>query len=248
MNYGDLGKRMVASILDSIFLFVIGLFVGWISVLSGLWPLVWILSPLINWLYYILMEGGSAHATLGKKIMGLYVADEDGRGITYSKAVLRVLGKMLSGLTFGIGLLLCFFNDSKQCLHDMIAKTYVLNGTEAPHGNGDFLGQAAGMPQLVGISGPMAGRVFSLGGEGLMIGRDHLSCHVVIPSAYRSVSRTHCFITFNPASGMFILNDRQSTAGTYLMNGSRVPASQPIALRSGDRFYVATQENTFEVR
>lgn len=248
MNYGDLGKRIVAYIIDSIILSAIGFVLGLTLSYVGL-----IISPLVSWLYIILMEGGSWHATVGKRAMGLYVADGAGRGITYSTSILRLIGKMLSGLILGIGYLMGFFNEQKQCLHDMIAKTYVLAGqpNNLARGYSDSKNYAhnyGAAPQLVGINGSLAGLIYPIDSNGLIIGRDAIGCQVVIPASQSKVSRVHCYVTYNPMSGMFILNDRNSTHGTYLANGVRISYEHPVALNSGDRFYLATPENTFEVR
>lgn len=272
MYYGDLGKRFVASVIDSIIVSLSLAIIGYILVLCfGLaaFVAVPIVSVVVSWLYYILMEGGSWHATLGKRMMGLYVADANGNGITYSTAILRLIGKMLSGLILGIGYLMAFFNEQKQGLHDMIAKTYVLSGQpqEVYVNNGNanrghvnnandyaYANQNVNddeyevLPELVGITGPLAGMIYQIGANGLIIGRDSISCQVVIPASQIKVSRIHCYVTFNSMSGMFVINDRNSTHGTFLANGSRISYAQPAALKSGDRFYLATPENTFEVR
>ena len=273
MYYGDLGKRIIALILDSFVVtiiywiicaitgFILGLVIGPAAVLASA-LIGWILAVLVPWIYQVVMEGGKWHATIGKRVMGLYVADSNGNGITYSTSILRLIGKILSGLTLGIGYLMAFFNDTKQGLHDMVAKTYVLNGQpKASYANRGYAGNAndyayanqnAGeyerMPELVGINGPLAGMVYQIGDNGLIMGRDSVSCQVVIPDSQAKVSRTHCYVTFNPMSGMFIINDRNSTHGTFLANGSRISYAQPAALKSGGRFYLATPENTFEVR
>lgn len=257
MYYGDLGKRIVAWILDLIILSAIGLLLGFFLNFVGV-----IIAPLVTWLYYILMEGGSWHATLGKRVMGLYVADSNGDGITYATAILRMIGKMLSGLILGIGYLMAFFSEQKQGLHDMVAKTYVLNGQpQTAHVNGyangnrgyenyadSYANHYARMPELVGINGPLAGMIYQVEDSGLIMGRDSVSCQVVLPASQSNVSRIHCYLTFNPMSGMFVLNDRNSTHGTFLANGRKISYAQPVALKSGDRFYLATPENTFEVR
>lgn len=241
MKYGDLGKRIVAHIIDSILISAVCFLLGFVLGIAGV-----IISPLLVWLYSILMEGGSWHATLGKRVMGLYVANAQGMGISYSTAILRSLGKMLSTVTCGIGYLIGVFNNEKQCLHDMLAKTYVLEGQ--PHSYNGGHAKSGPCQELVGISGALAGTVYPISSQGLSIGRDTLSCQVVLPSSQSRVSRVHCYVTFNPMSGMFVLNDRNSTHGTFLANGKRVTFSQPVALRSGDRFYLATPENMFEVR
>lgn len=254
MRHGNLGKRFVAALIDSAIMsaagWIIYLFIALIAgtsvniaalytyvAYSGFLYVANAINALVCFLYTILMEGGSWHATLGKKIMGLYIADSAGNGISYGKAVARYFAKIVSSMTLCIGYLMCIWTSDRQCLHDKMCGTYVLGGNAN-----------AKSPELIGVTGPMAGLIFRIGENGLTIGRDSISCNVVIPSAQGKVSRVHCFVTYNPISDMFILNDRNSTHGTFLANGTKVTYAQPLALRSGDRFYLATPDNTFEVR
>lgn len=103
-------------------------------------------------------------------------------------------------------------------------------------------------PQIVGVTGAFAGVAFPVYPQGVLIGRDTLSCQIVIPANQINVSRTHCFVTFNPVSGMFVINDRNSSGGTFLENGMRVRYGQPTAIHSGERFYLTNTSNMFEVR
>lgn len=253
MYYGDLGKRIIASIIDGIILCMCS-FV--LILMFGLFGCV--IAWIGGWLYYILMCGGNWHATLGKRIMGLYLADEYGNGISYSTAFVRRLCEYLSSLILCIGYLIAFFTDKKQALHDILAGTYVMTGKAEEHCNNfnnynnynnNFDNGGYGrMPEIVGVSGPLSGMVYQVDQKGVLIGRDDVSCQVVLPDSQNKVSRVHCYVTFNQMSGMFVLSDRNSTHGTYLLNGTRVSIQHPAALKSGDRFYVATRDNTFEVR
>lgn len=240
--YGDLGKRVLASIIDSLVLGLMGAMIGILIFAFGYIarPLL-LLSPFISVIYFVVMEGSGWHATLGKRAMGIYVADYNGNGITYSTAILRVIGKFLSSLIMGIGYLIAFFNPQKQCLHDMLAKTYILEGKAD-------LQKSAYTPELVCVTGPLAGMIYDVPQSGLLIGRDTVSCQVIIPASQAKVSRAHCFLTYNHMSKMFVLNDRNSSHGTFTANGRRILYNQPAALRRGDRFYIATPENSFEVR
>lgn len=242
MNYGDLGKRIIAYFIDGILISLVTLILYFIFFPFYYFAAYFIIAPLVfvgTIVYYIAMEGGGWHATLGKRAMGLYVASEDGSGITYSKAMLRYIGKIFSGLIFGIGYLMGAFSEKKQCLHDIMANTYVLEGASNAG--------KSGMPRLVCVSGPLAGTSYAVSEKGVVIGRDSLSCQVVLPASQSSVSRVHCFVSYNKVSGMFILSDRNSSQGTYLADGRRIPYSQPIALSSGDSFYLASPQNTFKV-
>jgi len=84
-------------------------------------------SLLINWLYFALQESSAKQATLGKQALGIYVTDTAGRRLSFMKATLRFFGKLLSGLTVGVGYVMAAFTARKQALHDFIADTLVLH-------------------------------------------------------------------------------------------------------------------------
>lgn len=67
--------------------------------------------------------------------------------------------------------------------------------------------------KLVATSGLLAGRTFTIGPKGLLIGRDPASCQVVV--ADDEVSRIHAWIGFNN-EGEVIVRDRHSANGTYV--------------------------------
>ncbi len=78
------------------------------------------------WLYWALMESSAWQATLGKKMMGLYVTDLQGRRISLARASGRYFGKILSALALLIGFVMAGFTEKKQALHDMIAGCLVV--------------------------------------------------------------------------------------------------------------------------
>jgi len=80
----------------------------------------------IAYLTYFLSQKGQA--TLGKKIAGIYVGNEDGSKLTWSKSLLRALASILTACTLGLGFLLVLFTKEKTALHDMICKTRVFYG------------------------------------------------------------------------------------------------------------------------
>ena len=83
---------------------------------------VWtVMSLLVNWLYYALMESSARQATLGKSALGLTVTDLRGERVSFGKATGRFFAKILSGMILGIGYLMAGFTKSKQALHDSVA-------------------------------------------------------------------------------------------------------------------------------
>ena len=86
----------------------------------------------MRWLYWALMESSTWQATLGKKALGLYVADLAGARITFGKASGRFWsGRGLSMVPLGnlyylIDCICCGFSEKKQAVHDMIAGCLVM--------------------------------------------------------------------------------------------------------------------------
>jgi uncharacterized RDD family membrane protein YckC len=97
-------------------------------------------SPMVliagAWLYFAVMESSPWQATLGKKLLGLYVTDIHGQRLTFGRATGRTLAKYLSVMTAGIGYLVCGVTERKQALHDVVAKCLVLRRSRL-HANVD---------------------------------------------------------------------------------------------------------------
>ena len=110
---------------------------------------VTISSSLLYWLYSAFLESSKWQATIGKRIMGLYVTDVNGGKVTFRKAAIRSGIKILCGIIpcsvggFSIPLVNCvsglgyFFNfgmvllsEKHQGIHDMVAKTLVFKKTD----------------------------------------------------------------------------------------------------------------------
>jgi uncharacterized RDD family membrane protein YckC len=80
----------------------------------------------VIYLYFTLMESSPWQATFGKKTLRLYVTDLTGVRMTISRAAGRTFAKYLTGMTLGIGYIICAFTEQKQALHDTISRSLVL--------------------------------------------------------------------------------------------------------------------------
>lgn len=78
------------------------------------------------WLYNALLHASRWQATVGKRAMGVIVTDLEGNRISFGKASLRFLGKLVSTFIFFLGYLPAAFTSRRQALHDMIGGTLVL--------------------------------------------------------------------------------------------------------------------------
>lgn len=86
---------------------------------------------LSNWLYYALGESSEHQATLGKRICGLRVTDCMAQTLTFAQASGRYAAKYLSAACLLIGYFIALFTENKQTMHDLLAKTIVVERTEA---------------------------------------------------------------------------------------------------------------------
>lgn len=84
------------------------------------------ISFVVSWLYFALSESVFGQATIGKRIFYLKTSDLTGAKISFLRSNLRVLGKIVSCATLGIGFMLSLFRRDRRTLHDIIAETQVL--------------------------------------------------------------------------------------------------------------------------
>jgi uncharacterized RDD family membrane protein YckC len=78
------------------------------------------------WIYYASFEASSLQATPGKRVLRLYVTDLTGRPITFSRASIHNIGRVISEMTLWVGYIPAGFVEKKQALHDTIAGCLVL--------------------------------------------------------------------------------------------------------------------------
>ncbi|MNJ53571.1 RDD family protein [compost metagenome] len=86
-----------------------------------------ILITTLNWSYCCSMESSKYQATIGKRLLGVMVVDQDYERITFARASTRYWAKLLSGLVLGFGFFVAFSHEKRQALHDRMAGTYVVN-------------------------------------------------------------------------------------------------------------------------
>ena len=102
VRYAGFWIRVVAIIIDSIVLFIIGLLLKFI--ISG-HVLSQIIGVLIGLLYFVLMETSEKQGTLGKMILNIKVTNLNFEKISYSEAIVRYIIKNLGGYIVTVGTL-----------------------------------------------------------------------------------------------------------------------------------------------
>jgi len=140
----DFLERLAAHIIDSILMIVIllsllptlfhffemlvknknepvggGLVVS-VIILYLFWPLI------LRVLYSTIYEGTGLNATPGKFIMALQVVDDHDHGLSFARAMVRNLAKVISALILYFGFLMVLFNSDRKALHDNMTQTKVI--------------------------------------------------------------------------------------------------------------------------
>lgn len=122
LGYASFGKRLLANIIDYAFLFI---FFGMITFATHL--SIGIISAIIlMWLYFSYMESSVYQATVGKRLLGLKVTDERLERISFPKACIRFLFKLLSLAMLGVGFLILLHPKKRKTFHDKFSNTFVL--------------------------------------------------------------------------------------------------------------------------
>ena len=92
----------------------------------GAWMLFWLVTVVMELLYFGLFESSRRRATLGRIALGIQVTDVHGNRIGLGRALLRRLARILSVLTFAIGFLVSLLTKRRQTLHDLLVGTLVV--------------------------------------------------------------------------------------------------------------------------
>jgi len=141
VGYGGFWIRVVAYIVDGILLNIV---FGVLSVVMGvsLMPTrfsnmdsvdaltsmgqLQLVSLVVTWLYFALLESSARGATVGKMIFGLRVVTDQGNRLSFLHATGRFFAKFISAIILCIGFIMVAFTDRKRGLHDIIASTLVI--------------------------------------------------------------------------------------------------------------------------
>lgn len=141
-GYAGFWKRGAAFFIDAVIIMFPQAFLGnifgtaFVNRMSSVDPIqeyigytLWaqIIAVVVAWVYMAGMESSSFQASIGKLLLGIRVVGKDGGRISFARATGRFLGRILSVLVAGLGILAIAFSEKKQALHDMMADCLVVN-------------------------------------------------------------------------------------------------------------------------
>jgi uncharacterized RDD family membrane protein YckC len=124
-QYAGFWVRFSASLWDNIIIglpaLIIQLLLTYMTGIDSMYYLV-TLGLIVLTVYLEGAKGG----TPGKWIIGIKIVNDKNQFIGIPGAMLRYLGRIVCGLTLGIGYIMIGTNPQKRGLHDQIANTFVI--------------------------------------------------------------------------------------------------------------------------
>ena len=95
---------------------------------SGNLRLVDLIGYVLSVAYITYFLASNKQATIGKRIMGIYVGNLDGSKLSRSHAAARAFASMITSVTLGLGFIIVIFTKEKISLHDFLCNTRVFFG------------------------------------------------------------------------------------------------------------------------
>lgn len=132
--YAPLMTRFKAYLIDWVALMsvfaVMCLLLLLIGVIGELVEPIMVLMILAMFIWNALWEASSYQGTIGKIYYEIRVCTVDGERLTFKRALWRQLWKLFSWSLSYIGLAVMYFTKRKQGIHDLVAKTIVVDLTQ----------------------------------------------------------------------------------------------------------------------
>lgn len=117
------------------------------------------------------------------------------------------------------------------------------NKTKTPNEPKTVAGSSATSAYIRSLSAQHRGMRVEVKDNQILIGRSKADCAITFQEGTPGISSRHCSVSFDKATGDFIITDLRSSYGTYLENGQKLTPGVAYKLRSGDKFYLGEVDN-----
>lgn len=132
MNFKMFARRFCAYVIDMTIVMLFVNFLDWILIQLAIIPaaLRGLMYYAFTLVYFAMQESGDEQATIGKRIMNLVVCDMNGEPISFLRALGRNFARIINMAILSLGYVTILFTKKQQGVHDMIARTLVVDGAE----------------------------------------------------------------------------------------------------------------------
>lgn len=263
-----MGKRIVAGLIDmGVTAVVAAIFMFSAASIAGKEIRNYaIIFPILLFFYMAVMDLTNDGQTLGRKIVKEQVVGKNGKRPSAVDFVVRNLVKTMPILIIvmfpniwiitiviaGIYFLVPFINKG-YAIHDMVGATTVntCKSDKRDEGDENVSGEVKEekkvatreqepVPGLYGVSGMYEDTFIPLTRK-VTLGRS-TTCNLVFEEDAPRISRRHCSVAYREADDTYILTDLESSYGTFLEDGSRIPAGKAVLLEEGEVFSLGQSE------
>ncbi|MBF0449745.1 MAG: trypsin-like peptidase domain-containing protein [Candidatus Magnetomorum sp.] len=100
---------------------------------------------------------------------------------------------------------------------------------------------------LLGLSGEFKESEFQLSSDPVILGRDPMQASIIFSKNVPYISRKHVKLNYDSNTNEFFLEDLNSSTGTFLFSGEKLNSFETKRLRHGDKFYLYSKEQLFQV-
>lgn len=232
-------KRVFALLIDLLLFAAVGAIVFAIFWAIGinLLILIPVLSVMLL-IYPLAFELSHMAGTPGMYVLGLHVSVESDR--VMASIYKRFLWRILTCLPLGFGFWYAFLFGNGKTLYDVLSNTYV---TEAAVIKIDKRKPCVFRQRSDGSS-----KCYILRNNKVIFGRNPDMCQVLFSANNSTISRCHCALRYNEQTNMFLLEDLNSSNGTFLLpSGTPVKPGNLVSLSEHDSFCVGIAEYKFTV-
>ena len=237
-NKNTIFKRLLALLADTVIMSVLlALIFAVVTVTGGSMMIFFIAVPLVLLVYPNAFQFSHLAATPGMMMLGLHVSFDDKR--IHLSHIKRMLWCIISCLPLGFGFWYCFFNRQGRTVYDIMSASDVV----ATHKAAD----KKAIPIATVKINNHKNRTYQISSTRTIIGRNPDICDILFPAEEKGVSRSHCSLTYNEQTNMFLLEDTDSSYGTYLSDGTRLVSGKIYAINPGDTFYLSSKDNKITV-
>lgn len=231
--------RLPAFIIDLVFVsvitFLVDVFYFMNNLISPGYQALWFI---IAFFYEVIFEMLPSRGTPGLLMFGLRLEFPYTR-VPAIRAFWRILMKWLLALPLGLGFISGFFFEDRRTIYDRITGARVVKMGAKP--------QTKSVPCLIRHFGDKGDEVLPIPEKGFILGRNPQMCNFLFEREEPGISGCHCSITYNSQVDAFMLEDLDSSFGTYTADGIRLSTGKIVPLKAKDIFYLAAPTNSFTV-
>jgi len=230
-------KRLLAAMVDLAFVSAVDVLLCWLLSVCGAAMWIRIAScSVVTVAYFTVFDASPLAATPGMAIFKLWIVYKKS-GNVFLQALLRFLFAILTCLPFGFGFWYGFISPKGVTVFDVATDSSV-----ETFGQDNRSGK---VPCVFKVGEDRETVFYKVAKGGIIFGRDPKVCNVLFPADAGGISRSHCNVSYNEQTGLFLIEDLCSSYGTFKEDGTQIFPGKTETLSIEEKFYLARKSNLY---